>query len=46
VRTDWRWRPSKALAELIVTGRSDVDLHPLRPARFRENDLQEDLVAL
>lgn len=36
----------KTLAEMIATGRSDVDLHPLRPGRFRENDLQEDPVAL
>ena len=36
----------KTLAELIVTGRSDVDLRGLRPGRFRENDLQEDPVAL
>lgn len=36
----------KTLAELIATGRSDVDLRALRPDRFRENDLQEDPVAL
>jgi len=36
----------KTLAELIATGRSDVDLRALRPGRFRENDLQEDPVAL
>lgn len=36
----------KTLAELIVAGRSDVDLRTLRPGRFRENDLQEDPVAL
>ena len=36
----------RTLAELIATGRSEVDLRALRPSRFRENDLQDDPVAL
>jgi glycine/D-amino acid oxidase-like deaminating enzyme len=36
----------KVLAELISTGRSDVDLRAFRPSRFAEDDLQWDPLAL
>ena len=36
----------KSLAELIVTGRSEADLRPFRPERFREGDFADDPTAL